>query len=128
MPTLPVVSHFLRTEEARFAGVPDFPYTPRYTVVGGLRIAHIEDVQDLVEVVLAELGQAAVVAAYKRYRKLRNLARDHIRVRDAHHNASKDVTDASLLLVESVSTDETLPWDRARIVKQLTEKIKLPAA
>ena len=94
----------------------------------GQRIAHLEDVQDLVEVVLAEMGQAAVVAAYKRYRKLRELARDHIRVRDAHHGASKDVTDASLLLVESVSADETLPWDRARIIKQLTEKIRMPAA
>jgi anaerobic ribonucleoside-triphosphate reductase len=94
----------------------------------GQRIAHLEDVQDLVEVVLAEMGQAAVVAAYKRYRKLRELARDHIRVRDANHGASKDVTDASLLLVESVSADETLPWDRARIIKQLTEKIRMPAA
>ena len=92
----------------------------------GHRIAHIEDVQDLVEVVLAEQGYAAVVAAYKRYRKLRELAREHIRVREDHHNAAKDVTDASLLLVESVSTDETLPWNRSRIVKQLTEKIRLP--
>ena len=92
----------------------------------GHRIAHIEDVQDLVEVVLAEQGYAAVVAAYKRYRKSRELAREHIRVRDAHSNTAKDVTDASLLLVESVSTDETLPWNRARIVKQLTEKIRLP--
>jgi ribonucleoside-triphosphate reductase len=93
----------------------------------GQRIAHLEDVQDLVEVALAEMGHAAVVAAYKRYRKLRELAREHIRVRDAHHGANKDVTDASLLLVESVSTDETLPWDRARIIKQLTDKIRLPA-
>ncbi len=92
----------------------------------GQRLAHLEDVQDLVEVVLAEMGFAAVVAAYKRYRKLRSQAREHIRVRDAQHGASKDVTDASLLLVESVSTDETLPWDRVRIVKQLTEKIRLP--
>jgi anaerobic ribonucleoside-triphosphate reductase len=93
----------------------------------GQRIAHLEDVQDLVEVVLAEMGHAAVVAAYKRYRKLRELAREHIRVRDANQGGRKDVTDASLLLVESVSADETLPWDRARIIKQLTEKIRLPA-
>ncbi|MCX7006156.1 MAG: ATP cone domain-containing protein, partial [Kiritimatiellaeota bacterium] len=93
----------------------------------GQRIAHLEDVQDLVEVVLAEMGHAAVVAAYKRYRKLRELAREHIRVRDANQGGRKDVTDASLLLVESVSTDETLPWDRTRIIKQLTEKIRMPA-
>lgn len=95
--------------------------------VQGVRIAHLEDVQDLVEVVLAEMGQAAVVAAYKRYRKLRELAREHIRVRDANQGGRKDVTDASLLLVESVSADETLPWDRARIIKQLTQKIRMPA-
>ena len=93
----------------------------------GQRIASIEDVQDLVEVVLAEENHAAVVAAYKRYRKLRDLAREHIRVREGQAGAARDVTDASLLLVESVSTDSTLPWDRARIARQLTDKIRLPA-
>jgi haloalkane dehalogenase len=43
MRTLPVVSGFLRTPEDRFANLPDFPYTPRYTDVGGLRIAHIDE-------------------------------------------------------------------------------------
>jgi haloalkane dehalogenase len=43
MPSLPVVTAYLRTDEARFAQVPDFPYTPRYTVVGGLRIAYIDE-------------------------------------------------------------------------------------
>jgi haloalkane dehalogenase len=43
MHSLPTVTDFLRTDEARFAQVPDFPYTPHYTVVGGLRIAHIDE-------------------------------------------------------------------------------------
>ena len=32
----------LQTPEERFANLPDFPYTPHYTDVGGLRIAHVE--------------------------------------------------------------------------------------
>jgi len=43
MQDLPVVSEVLRTPEARFANLPDFPYTPRYTEVGGLRVAHIDE-------------------------------------------------------------------------------------
>jgi haloalkane dehalogenase len=43
MRALPVVSGILRTPEVRFANVPDFPYAPHYTVVGGLRIAHIDE-------------------------------------------------------------------------------------
>jgi len=43
MSPLPTVSHFLRTPEARFADLPDFPYAPHYTEVGGLRIAHIDE-------------------------------------------------------------------------------------
>ena len=33
----------LRTPEARFANLPNFPYQPRYTEVGILRIAHIDE-------------------------------------------------------------------------------------
>ena len=32
----------LRTPEERFASLPDFPYPPHYTDVGGLRMAHVE--------------------------------------------------------------------------------------
>ena len=77
----------------------------------GKRIPKIEDVQDLVEIVLAENGETLVVAAYKRYRKQREKAREKIRVYDS--NASKggkiDVTDASLLLVESSSRPVCAP-------------------
>ena len=32
----------LRTPDERFAGLPDFPFEPRYTEVDGLRIHHVE--------------------------------------------------------------------------------------
>jgi len=92
----------------------------------GQRIPDIEDVQDLVEIVLAEAGETLLVAAYKRYRKKRDLARQRIRVRGTGTGGRVDVTDASLLLVESASGDITLPWDRRRIVKQIMEKTTLP--
>jgi len=40
--SLPRVGEVLRTPESRFAGIPDFPYAPRWTEVGGLRIAHVD--------------------------------------------------------------------------------------
>ena len=93
----------------------------------GKRTPAIEDVQDLVEILLAENGETFVVAAYKRYRKTREIARRSIRVRgDAKDNV--DVTDASLLLVESNSSEVTLPWDRKRIVKQILDKTDLAVA
>lgn len=93
----------------------------------GLRIPSIEDVQDLVEIVLAESGETLLVAAYKRYRKKRELARRNIRVRGSGSTGSGgvDVTDASLLLVESASGNITLPWDRRRIVNQIMDKTTL---
>ncbi|MBI9020611.1 MAG: hypothetical protein JEZ10_05080 [Verrucomicrobia bacterium] len=87
----------------------------------------IEDVQDLVEILLAENGETLVVAAYKRYRKNREIARRSIRVRGDSKD-SVDVTDASLLLVESNSSEVTLPWDRKRIVKQILDKTDLAVA
>ena len=91
----------------------------------GRRIPQIEDVQDLVEIVLAEQGYTAIVAAYKRYRKQRETARRRIRVRTDDEAAPADVTDASLLLVESVTGEFSLPWDRARIVRHLVDKAGL---
>lgn len=91
------------------------------------RIPLIEDVQDLVEILLSENGETLVVSAYKRYRKHREIARRSIRVRGGTKN-NADVTDASLLLVESNSSEVTLPWDRKRIVKQILDKTDLSVA
>ena len=91
------------------------------------RIPLIEDVQDLVEILLSDNNESLVVAAYKRYRKQREIARRSIRVRgDSKDNV--DVTDASLLLVESNTAEVTLPWDRKRIVKQILDKTDLSVA
>ncbi len=93
----------------------------------GKRTPLIEDVQDLVEILLSDNGESLVVAAYKRYRKQREIARRSIRVRgDSKENV--DVTDASLLLVESNTAEVTLPWDRKRIVKQILDKTDLSVA
>ena len=43
MNALPRVTDFVRTDESAFAHIPDFPYTPHYTEVGGLRIACIDE-------------------------------------------------------------------------------------
>ncbi len=41
--TLPVVTDVLRTPDACFAQLPDFPWQPRYTEIGGLRIACVDE-------------------------------------------------------------------------------------
>jgi haloalkane dehalogenase len=43
MRPLPAVTEFVRTPEARFAHIADFPYSPHYIEVGGLRIAYIDE-------------------------------------------------------------------------------------
>lgn len=91
----------------------------------GRRIPHIEDVQDLVEIVLAEADCALVVAAFKRYRKQREVARRAIRIRGANLSEDMDITDASLLLVESTSGNIATPWDRKEIVRQIVEETDL---
>ena len=94
----------------------------------GRRIPHIEDMQDLIEIVLAEQGYAPIVAAYKRFRKHRQLARERIRVRNQHkHDGNKpvDLTDASMLLVESVARGSTLPWDRKELIDTLVRHTDL---
>lgn len=96
-----------------------------YTDHEGRRTPLIEDVQDLVEILLSESGETFVVATYKRYRKQREIARRSIRVRGGKSGDKVDVTDASLLLVESSSSEVTLPWDRRRIVTQILDKTDL---
>lgn len=90
----------------------------------GQVVAEIEDVQDVAEIAMAEGGHASLVTAYKRYRKQREVARRRIHVQE-RGRGRVDVTDASLLLVESTSNNVVLPWNRARIEKQLIERARL---
>jgi anaerobic ribonucleoside-triphosphate reductase len=97
-----------------------------YPDAEGRRIPEIEDVQDLVEIVLAEFEHSDVMAAYKRYRKQRDVARRRIKVRGGEDDDEEiDVTDASLLLVESVTQNVTHPWNRQRITEKLLQETEL---
>lgn len=93
----------------------------------GMRIPNLEDVQNLVEIVLAENNLTQILTTFKRYRKMRERARGAIRVRkpDSKDSPKNDLTDQSLLLVQSTSQDNLLPWDRNRIVSKLIDKLKL---
>jgi anaerobic ribonucleoside-triphosphate reductase len=95
----------------------------------GERIPAIEDVQDLVEIILSEHKLPATVAAYKRYRKAREKARAAIYVRDADGKQSKrgDITDQSLLLVQSMGDSALSAWDRNKIVNKLVDKLGMTA-
>ncbi len=41
-PTLRARSAVLRTPDHRFANLPDYPFEPRYTMIDGLRVHHVE--------------------------------------------------------------------------------------
>lgn len=91
----------------------------------GEQIPQIEDVQDVVEIVLSEHDHSSIVAAYKRYRKQREVSRRKIRVRDNGEGEDVDITDASLLLVESTTSNVTMPWNRVKIREQLQRETNL---
>ncbi len=94
----------------------------------GNRIPTLEDIQDLVEIHLGEMGEVLVANSYKTYRKQRQVARKNIFVR-GEGNSNIDVTDASLLLVESSARQSiATPWDRTAITNQITSKTDLSVA
>ncbi|MBR4673953.1 MAG: hypothetical protein IKP00_05745 [Victivallales bacterium] len=108
----------------------DNPLCEYYTAADkdGLRIPMLEDVQNLVEIVLAEKGQNQILTSYKRYRKMRERARSAIKVRNPNEKKDEkkaDITDQSLLLVQSTTRDNLFSWDRNRIVKKLIDKLDL---
>ena len=43
MSKLPQITDVLRTPDDCFKGLPEFDYPPHYTVVGGLRVAHLDE-------------------------------------------------------------------------------------
>ncbi|MBO7742412.1 MAG: hypothetical protein J6S21_07650, partial [Victivallales bacterium] len=95
----------------------------------GARIPAIEDVQDLVEIILAEHNHPETVAAYKRYRKIRERAREAIQVRGKASSKERgDITDQSLLLVQSMGDSGLGAWDRRKIVNKLVTKLGMADA
>ncbi len=66
MRQLLLVSKVLRTPEPRFASVPDFPYTPHYLEVGGLRIAYIDEGPRDAPIVLLMHGEPSWSFLYRK--------------------------------------------------------------
>lgn len=66
MRTLPHVENFLRTPDERFQNLPDFDYTPHYTQIGGLRVAHIDEGPRDGPVVLLMHGEPAWSFLYRK--------------------------------------------------------------
>ncbi len=66
MHDLPHIQEILRTPEARFANLPAFPWAPHYTIVGGLRIAHIDEGPKDAAVVLLMHGEPAWSFLYRK--------------------------------------------------------------
>ena len=66
MSQLPTVSEILRTPDSRFAAVPDFPWTPKYCEVGGLRIATIDEGPRDAEIVLLMHGEPTWSFLYRK--------------------------------------------------------------
>ena len=66
MSNLPKVTDFLRTPDEFFNGLPDFAYTPHYTQVGGLRVAHIDEGPRDAPVVLLMHGEPTWSFLYRK--------------------------------------------------------------
>lgn len=65
-PALPVIEKVLRTPESRSASLPDFAYTPRYTELGKLRIAHIDEGPREAPIVLLMHGEPTWSFLYRK--------------------------------------------------------------
>ena len=66
MVKLPIVPKVLRTPEACFANLPDFPWTPRYTQLAELRVACIDEGPRDAPVVLLMHGEPAWSFLYRK--------------------------------------------------------------
>ena len=66
MSNLPKVTDFLRTPDEFFNDLPDFSYTPHYTMVGGLRVAHIDEGPRDAPVVLLMHGEPTWSFLYRK--------------------------------------------------------------
>lgn len=79
-----------------------------------------EEVQDLVERALMKRGLYDIAKAYILYREDHARARKAIKVRDKT-KGKQDVTDASMLMVQSLSSSNVSSWDRNKITQKLVE-------
>lgn len=66
MRKLPIITRILRTPDACFAKVPDFPWTPRYNMVAELRVAYIDEGPRDAPVVLLMHGEPTWSFLYRK--------------------------------------------------------------
>jgi len=66
MRNLPKLGALLRTPEACFEHLPDFPYTPHYTDLNGLRVAHIDEGPRGAPIVLLMHGEPTWAYLYRK--------------------------------------------------------------
>jgi len=66
MPKLPIITKVLRTPEARFANLPDFPWTPHYEQLAELRVAYIDEGPRDAPVLLLMHGEPAWSFLYRK--------------------------------------------------------------
>lgn len=91
----------------------------------GKRVANISNVIELVEIGLIGENFGQVAIEFMEYRKKKELIRNSIKVKERKKNA-KDVTDISMLIVESLTTKETSSWDHNKIVEHIRKNTSLP--
>lgn len=65
-PSLPAIGAVLRTPEGAFRDLPDFPWQPRYTDLGGLRVAHLDEGPSTGPVVLLLHGEPTWSYLYRK--------------------------------------------------------------
>ena len=66
MSKLPQITDVLRTPDDCFKGLPEFEYPPHYTVVGGLRVAHLDDGPRVAPIVLLMHGEPTWSFLYRK--------------------------------------------------------------
>ena len=87
----------------------------------------VEEVQDLVEIALMKRGLLDIAKRYIIYREEHTKARKAIKVR-SKAKGKQDVTDASMLMVQSMSSSNVSSWDRRKIAQKLTDVLGMKEA
>lgn len=91
----------------------------------GKRIANIDNVIELVQIGLINENMGQIAIEFMEYRKKKEMVRNSIKVKE-RKKQSKDVTDVSMLIVESITTKETSSWDNKKIVEHIRKNTSLP--
>ena len=90
----------------------------------GKRIVDSDSVKELVEIGIVESDLVSILPECKKFRKQKELLRKSIKV-NGTKKVLKDITDASMLIVESITTRESSSWDASKIVSHLRSTGKI---